>query len=138
MISVLKRFRTMSSVRKRRTAVVWLAVLLFALAPAVSALCALDAPAVASPGTGVGQVASPLEDSGGHDDQASCAILSAPVIEASKTVGARFAGPVKPAGAPVAAGPDAGPRVFFAARRLAHGSTPPPEPVSRRFPRLLI
>ena len=129
----------MSSIQKRGAplgvAVVWVAVLLFAVAPAVSALCALDVPGVGSPGTGTVQAPTVLEDGTGHDDPC-CAAMSAPVIESSKSFGVSLAGSMQPVGPRVAAVRET--TVFSAAPALARLATPPPEPVSRRFPRLLI
>jgi hypothetical protein len=135
----------MSSIQKRGAskrigvAVVWAAVLLFALAPAVSALCALDIPGVRNSGAdAVVQAPTALHDSTGRGDDPCCAAMSAPVIESSKPFGVSLAGSMQPDGPSVAAARATAVQAFAVARPLAHLSTPPPEPVSRRFPRLLI
>jgi hypothetical protein len=132
MFSIRKR----GASRRLGVAVVWVAVLLFALAPAVSALCALDVPVVGN--SGAAQAPSAPGGGTGHDSDPWCSAVSAPVIESGKPLGVSLAGSMQPVGPSVAAGRETGVQAFFVARRLAHVSTPPPEPVSRRFPRLLI
>lgn len=125
--------------RRRGVAVVWVAVLLFALAPAVSALCALDAPGVGNSGIGAAvQASAAFHDSNGRGDDPCCAAMSAPVIESSKPFGVGVTGLMQPDGPPVATARATAIQIFAVARPLAHLPTPPPEPVSRRFPRLLI
>jgi len=124
--------------RRLRVAVVWVAVLLFALAPAVSALCALEVHGAANSGPGTVQAPTAPEDGTGGGDDPCCAAVSAPVIESSKPFGASLAASMQPVGPFVAAARQAAARVFSAVHPLAHLPTPPPEPVSRRFPRLLL
>jgi len=134
----------MSSIQKRGASkrlavvVVWAAVLLFAIAPAVSALCALDVPGIGNRGTGTVQPPTALEDSTGRNDDPCCAAMSAPVIESSKPFGVSLAGSMQPVGPSVAAARETAVQAFSVAHLLARLPTPPPEPVSRRFPRLLI
>jgi len=134
MFSIKKR----GAWRRLGVAVVWAAVLLFALAPAVSALCALDVPGIGNPGTGTVQPPTALENGTGRNDNPCCAAMSAPVIESSKPFGVSLARSMQPVGPSVAAARETAVQAFSVARPLAHLSTPPPEPVSRRFPRLLI
>jgi hypothetical protein len=129
--SPMAQFRQRGASRRLDVAVVWLAALLFGAAPAVSAVCALDAY-----GAGDGRAAvhgTGLADGTGHDEDSCCPAMSAPVIESSKPFGG-FSTPSPAVGPSLV--PALGVTVF--AVPLARLPTPPPEPVSHRFLRLLI
>jgi hypothetical protein len=140
----LDKAQQMSPIRKRGAlrrfslAVVSVAVLVFALVPAVNALCALAALDLGHSKTGVVQALAAPAVGAGDEGEPCCTAISATVVEASELFMPGLARAIQPVGAPLAAERVGRVLVLPRARAPRHSATPPPEPVSRRFPRLLI
>lgn len=123
--------------RAMKATVVSVAIFLLALVPLLNVLCGLHAMHAGEADTVVAGAFGAHGDQPGDDNESSCA----EVVELvdSGRVFSPLAGislqPVSVISAPAAAGPV---RVFGARRAFPTATSPPFEPVFRRFPRLLI
>ena len=113
------------------------AILVLALIPILNALCGLHAVHAGEADTVVAGAFGVHGDDPAHDDESCCAEV-VELVDSGKIFSLPTGLSLQPDGV-ISAPAAAAPVRVFGARHVAPTATPPPfEPVSRRFPRLLI